>query len=192
MNQDNYNKEMLTFNLVKVNLWGLLAFIPIVMFYVVPYYLVWDEGISTNTFKKMILENELLKNSFSLLLIMIIGVLGHELIHGVTFSFFAKSGFKAISFGVLWKMLTPYCHCKEPLLVKQYITGAIMPAIILGFLPFIYAILFGNLFWLFFSIFFTVAAIGDFYIIFLLRNEDLSSMVLDHPSVVGCYIYRKK
>lgn len=192
MNQDNYKKELLTFNLVKANLSGFLAFIPIIIFYVGPYYIIWNEGISSNTFNKMAEENELLKNSFSLLFILILGVVVHELIHGITFSFFAKSGFKAIKFGVLWKMLTPYCHCKEPLLVKQYIIGAIMPAIILGFLPFIYALLSGNLLWLVFAIFFTVAAIGDFYIIFLLRKEDKSSMVLDHASEVGCYIYRKK
>jgi hypothetical protein len=123
---------------------------------------------------------------------MLLGILIHELIHGITFSFFAKTGFKAINFGVLWKMLTPYCHCKEPLLVKHYIIGGIMPAFILGFLPFMYSLLFGNLVLLIFAIFFTVAAFGDFYIIYLLRNENKNSLVLDHPSEVGCFVYKEK
>jgi Putative zincin peptidase len=192
----NYNKEKLTFDLVKLNLYGILAFIPIIILYVVPYYLIWNQEVSIHALKKVVAESELLENtfsySFSLLFIMILGVIVHELIHGITFSFFTKSGFKAIKFGIAWKMLTPYCHCKEPLLVKHYIIGGIMPAIILGFLPFIYSLLSGNLLWLAFAIFFTVAAIGDFYIIFILRKEDKNSMVLDHPSEVGCFIYREK
>ena len=88
-------------------------------------------------------------------------------------------------------MVTPYCHCKEPLIVKHYIIGAITPAIILGFLPAVYSILTGNIGFLFFGIFFTMAALGDFMIINLLRKENLNSFVLDHPSEAGCFIYRK-
>lgn len=196
MEQQNYIKEKLTFDLIKLNFYGVLAFVPIIILYVVPYYLIWNQEISIDRFKKVVAENELLENifsySFSLLFIMILGIVAHELIHGITFSFFTKRGFKSIKFGIVWKMLTPYCHCKEPLLVKHYIIGGIMPAIILGFLPFIYSLITGNLLWLVFAIFFTAAAIGDFYIIFILRNENKNSMVLDHPSEVGCFIYREK
>ena len=88
-------------------------------------------------------------------------------------------------------MLTPYCHCTEPLKVKQYIWGAITPAIILGFIPSILAILTGNLGILIFGMFFTMAAGGDFLIINLIRKENKNDFVQDHPSEAGCYIYRK-
>ena len=196
MELQNYNKEKLTFDLIKLNFYGVLAFVPIIIIYVAPYCLIWNQELSIDILKKVVAENELLENgvyySFSLLFIMILGIVAHELIHGITFSFFTKNGFKSIKFGVVWKMLTPYCHCNEPLLVKHYIVGGIMPAIILGFLPFIYSLITGNLLSLVFAIFFTAAAIGDFYIIFKLRNEDKNSMVLDHPSEVGCFIYREK
>jgi hypothetical protein len=42
-----------------------------------------------------------------------------------------------------------------------------------------------------FWIFFTMAAFGDFMIIFMLLKENKNSLVLDHPSEVGCYIYRE-
>ena len=196
MDLESFKKELLTFDLVKLNLYGFIASIPITLIYVIPFYLIWSKQFSIELLKKVNLNNELVEYalgySFSIVFIMLLGIFIHELIHGITFSFFAKTGFKAIKFGVIWKMLTPYCHCKEPLLVKHYIIGGIMPAFILGFLPFIYSLLFGNVFWLIFAIFFTVAAIGDFYIIYLLRNENKNSMVLDHPSEVGCFIYREK
>jgi hypothetical protein len=191
-----FKKELLTFDLVKLNLYGFIASIPIILIYGIPYYLIWSKQFSIAELKKVNLNYELVEYSFeysfSIVFIMLLGILIHELIHGITFSFFAKTGFKAINFGVLWKMLTPYCHCKEPLLVKHYIIGGIMPAFILGFLPFMYSLLFGNLFLLIFAIFFTVAAFGDFYIIYLLRNENKNSLVLDHPSEVGCFVYKEK
>jgi hypothetical protein len=123
--------------------------------------------------------------------ILILGIIVHELIHGITWAKFADNGFKSIKFGVLWKMLTPYCHCKEPLTVRQYTIGAIAPAIILGFLPAIIAILTGNLGLLIFGIFFTMAAGGDFLIVNMISKENKDDLVQDHPSEAGCYIYRK-
>ncbi len=87
-------------------------------------------------------------------------------------------------------MLTPYCHCKEPLKIKHYIIGAIMPAIILGLLPAIYAVIYGSLNWLLFGVFFTMAAAGDFLVINLIYKENMNDYVQDHPKEAGCYIYR--
>lgn len=195
MDIEGFKKELKTFDLMKLNIYGIFIFIPIILIYVIPYYFIWNEELTLKKFILIFSDTEIVKHalgySFSVIFIMIIGIVLHELIHGITFAIFAKSGFKSIKFGVIWKMLTPYCHCKEPLLVKQYMLGGIMPAIILGFLPFVYSLLFGNIFWLIFSIFFTAAAFGDFFIIYLLKNEDKNSLVLDHPSEVGCFIYRK-
>jgi hypothetical protein len=66
-----------------------------------------------------------------------------------------------------------------------------MPAIILGIIPSLAAIILGNPGLLVFGMFFTLAAGGDFLIINLLRNESKDDLVLDHPSEAGCYIYRK-
>ncbi|QIH35635.1 DUF3267 domain-containing protein [Sphingobacterium sp. DR205] len=125
-------------------------------------------------------------------LVVVIGVVVHELIHGITWSCYIKNGFRSIKFGVLMKMLTPYCHCKEPLRVKQYIIGALMPSIILGIIPIIYAWFSGNTNILLFAIFFTASAAGDFMIVQLIWREDMRSLVLDHPSEAGCFIYKKK
>ncbi|NPE44858.1 MULTISPECIES: DUF3267 domain-containing protein [Sphingobacterium] len=125
-------------------------------------------------------------------LVIAIGVAVHELIHGITWSCYTKNGFRSIKFGVLMKMLTPYCHCKEPLRVRQYIIGALMPSIILGIIPIMYAWYSGNIHILLFAIFFTVSAAGDFMIVQLIWREDMRSLVLDHPSEAGCFIYKKE
>ena len=195
MNQiEDNKKELLTFDLMTANFYALFTNIPILLLYGIPYFLLWR-----NTFSKIALSNFIAEynqgiwgNLSAILLIITIGIIIHELIHGITWGIYAENGFKSIKFGVLWKMLTPYCHCEEPLKVKHYITGGIMPAVILGFLPFVYSLFSGNILWLFFGIFFTMAAVGDFMIIILLRKEKMDNLVLDHPTEVGCYIFRKQ
>ena len=44
-----------------------------------------------------------------------------------------KVNYNSITFGVIWKVLTPYCTCSEPLKKWQYILGDLMPTLILGF-----------------------------------------------------------
>jgi hypothetical protein len=192
---ENYNKETLTIDLAKANVYGLFGMIPIILIYTIPFYLIWKEKLTVlnlkNYFKEFNSSGNPLAFSGSIIIVMILGIILHELIHGITWAKYASKGFKSIKFGILWKMLTPYCHCKEPLKVKEYILGAIMPAIVLGLIPALYAILSGNVLLLVFGIFFTTAAIGDFMIINLLRKENMNSLVLDHPSEAGCFIYRE-
>ncbi|MBN2777036.1 MAG: DUF3267 domain-containing protein [Bacteroidales bacterium] len=80
----------------------------------------------------------------SLMYVFIGGVVLHEILHAITWGIFAKKGFKSIKFGFKIKYLTPYCHCKEALRVKHYKLGAAMPLIILGIIPSLYGIVFGD------------------------------------------------
>jgi hypothetical protein len=188
-----YNKELRTINIVQANLIAMFAFFPIILIYGIPYYLLWTNQFNLVSFREIIRNNYLgvYGSTASLFLIVIFGIVLHEMIHGITWARFAKNGHISIKYGVLWKMLTPYCHCKEPLKVKHYILGAITPAIILGLFPVIYSFFTGNIGVLIFGVFFTVAALGDFMIINLLRKENMNSYVLDHPSEAGCYIFTK-
>lgn len=192
---DNYCKELRTINMVKANIYAVFSIIPIALTFGIPYYLIWGYKFSIKNINQIfpqILDVSLNPYLFGffIIFILMLGIIIHELIHGITWFFFTKRGFKSITFGVLWKMLTPYCHCKEPLLVKHYILGAIMPAIILGLLPASYAIACGNPLYLVFGIFFTIAATGDFLVISLLLKEGMSDLVLDHPSEAGYFLYK--
>ena len=188
---EDYKKEKLAINLVWANIFGILIILPIGLIFGLPYYFLWEPQINIIEY----LDNVGLQGAVLRILlffgIMIFGIVLHELIHGITWAKFAKNGLKSIKFGVLWKMLTPYCHCKEALSVRQYIIGAIAPAIIMGIIPSVIAILIGNFGLLIFGMFFTMAAGGDLLMINLIRKENSKDLVQDHPSEVGYYIYRK-
>ena len=188
---ENYKKEKLTIDLVWANVFGVLILIPIGLLFGLPFYFIWKPQLDI---KQYLDSTGPLGAGLGFLLIfgiLILGIVLHELIHGIIWAKFAKEGFKSIKFGVLWEMLTPYCHCKEALNVRQYIIGAIAPAIILGIIPAIIAIMTGNLGLLIFGMLFTMAAGGDFLIINLIRKESSSDLVQEHPSEAGCFIYRK-
>ena len=192
---EGFEKEKLTIDIVWANVFGILIMIPIAIIYGLPFYLVWHDIYPIVNMKELFNDLSpgfIILIPLKMLLIMVLGIIIHELIHGVVWAKYSQHGFKSIKFGVLWKMLTPYCHCREPLNVGHYILGAIMPAIILGLMPAIISIIIGNFWLLVFSVFFTIAASGDFLIINLLRKENMNSLVQDHPSEAGCYIYRNQ
>lgn len=189
---ENLKKEKRIIDLVHANVYGVLILFPILIVFGVPFYFVW--GIETEL-KLMVIFFSHYYIGFKFLFIfgiLLLGIVLHELIHGITWACFAKEGFKYIKFGVIWKMITPYCHCKEALQVKHYITGALMPAILLGILPATMGLLMGNLFLLILGMFFTMAAAGDFMIIYLIRNEKSTHWVQDHPTETGYFVFRKE
>jgi len=184
MEIDGYQKERLTMSGVWANSFSLLILIPIILIFGLPYYLIWVDG--------SIIESIYGEVSFLTLFAMfILGIVLHELIHGIFFAKYAKNGFKSIKFGILWKYFAPYCHCKEPLNVGNYIVAVIMPTIILGVLPSIISILTGNILLLFIGVIFTVAGAGDILILYSLRKTNKTDFIMDHPSEIGCYVFRK-
>jgi hypothetical protein len=191
---EGYKEEKLTIDLVKANIYGLLILIPIAVIYGLPYFFIWGDEIgvrNSTSWEPSLIPGTKPAGSILILISLVLGIILHELIHGITWYFFTEDGFKSIKFGILKQMATPYCHCKEPLQVYAYVLGAIMPAIILGLIPAVIATVIGNLGLLILAAFFTMAAIGDLMIINLLRKEKGVSFVLDHPSEAGCFVYRK-
>jgi hypothetical protein len=184
---DKYTKEELTVNIMKAQMSPLLYFIPFALLFGVPYYLLWIDDTNLDFVKIM---GKQFKGYG--ILILCIGIIIHELLHGLTWSFFAKSGFKSIKFGIVLKWLTPYCHCKEPLLVKHYIIGALIPGLVLGIIPTAISIFNGNPYLFGYGLIFTLTAGGDFMMINIIMKESKDALVQDHPSKIGCYIYREK
>jgi hypothetical protein len=163
----------------KANLMGFLLIIPILVFALLPFSIIWDY----NTFdsaKRIVFEN--------FIVILIVGVFVHELLHGITWAIFAKNGFKSIKFGMIWSWLTPYCHCKEPLKAKHYAVGGAMPLVIMGIFPIIISLISGNGLMLSIGILFTWAAGGDIISLYMLRRIDSNESVYDHPDKLGFYV----
>jgi hypothetical protein len=193
LNTDQYIKEEITIEASQANIKALLLMVPISVILLTPYWMLWKEQFTREYFKSMASFSKEWSGWGTLiaLVIIIFGIILHELIHGITWARFAHSGFRSIRFGVLWKELTPYCHCTEPLTIKQYIIGACMPAVVLGIIPALIAFATGNIGFMAFGLFFTVAAAGDFMMVNILKNEKPGDLIQDHPSKIGCYIFRK-
>jgi hypothetical protein len=118
---------------------------------------------------------------------LLIGVPVHEGIHALTWMWLGKIPKEHIKFGV--KQLTPYTHCEVPIPSRVYRVGAIMPAVIQGFLPYLIGLSTGQGWFTAFGLTFIFAAGGDYLILWILRGVKPDVMVEDHPSRVGCYVY---
>ena len=164
----------------KANLFAIVIMVVAAVVFLVPFFMIW--GRSTHCVVGTSLQ------WLIAFIALFFGIVVHELIHGATWSCFAKRGWQSISFGVMWKLLTPYCHCDEPLPIRGYMMGAMMPCILLGIVPSIVALCIGSLPLLVWGIFFIAAAAGDIWMAWLLTKEKSDSMILDHPTEAGFYI----
>lgn len=158
---------------------------PMVVICLLLFALLWSDRFTLNEFRQAFPDNPLV-----VLAILAGGIIAHEGLHGLTWALFCKGGFQSIRFGFMIKLLAPYCHCTVPLKLGPYILGGLMPGVIMGILPSVYALWQGSMDWLLFGIFFTVAAGGDFAMMLLLRRLPATVKVKDHPSELGCYVYR--
>jgi len=168
--------EEYTIGIGKVNLIAILMMIPLTALIVSPFILIWDY----ETFK---IGKEVFNDN--ILLYIVSGIVIHELLHGLTWGCFASKGLKSIKFGVKWKWLTPYCHCKEPLKVKHYKIGGAMPLLVMGIIPSLIGIIIGHGEIASFGIFFTWAAGGDIIALYMLRKLDNDVYISDHPEKMG-------
>ena len=183
LKQNGYEETDLIATSKQANVLGVLyAFLLSVPFIVLFFIIHWKNYSSLKDFHINLL------GLWIFVAVMFISIVVHELIHGLTWACYAKSGWKSISFGIMWKLLTPYCHCDEPMHIPGYMMGAMMPCIVLGVIPAIAALFIGSLPMLVWGIFFIAAAAGDIWMTWLLTKENPKSMVLDHPSEAGFYI----
>jgi len=173
----------LTIESSKANLLGLMFLIPAILLFGLPFYYLWHQQID---FQSEILM--LKSNIFTILLVLLLFMAIHELLHALAYLILTRGDYKNISFGIIWKNFTPYCHYANPISVFQYRIAVITPAVFTGFLPLIYALFVGDFKVFAFGIIFIMGAIGDFIILWIIRNEASKTMLKDHPEEIGCII----
>jgi len=156
---------------------SLLIAIPIAIIQVVPFFLI--HGFSViSTYANMTIYGFLL----------LFGILIHELLHMFVWALFAKKSLRAFKLGFQWKYLTPYAHCKEPMDIRPYRIGSFAPGLLLGLLPWSISLFTGDILLFFFGFLYTIAASGDFFILWLLRKLKPGTLIEDHPTNAGCYV----
>lgn len=168
--------------MVEANLYAFIAPLPFIIPFFGLYVFIWGWGNILNVhnlhFSKFIIYS----------IVIIVGIILHEMIHGLSWQFFGHKRLNAIRYGIDPKTLSPYAHCQEPMKIKPYRLGVIMPAVLLGFLPTIWGTIIGNSSIFVFGLFFILAAGGDIFLLWLLRKVKAGSLVEDHPTRVGCYV----
>lgn len=173
-----------TMSALNANIIAFAMLLPIAIICIVPFVLVWGWQLFFEGF------TFLRSHQVLLLLILILGIVLHEGLHGLTWGVFAKGGLKSIRFGIKWAYLTPYCHCNEPLRRNHYLLGGIMPGLVLGLFPVIVALIFGIGWLLLLGIFFIGAAGGDLMVLFKLIKVDKKHLIQDHPNEIGFLVLR--
>ncbi|MCB2179920.1 DUF3267 domain-containing protein [bacterium] len=178
----SYTKLDRTISILQANLYGTFLMLPILVILGLPYILIW--GLAPLWWELL----SFLTHVGVLVLGFVIGILLHEWLHGITWKVIGKLPPGAIKYGVMWKFLTPYAHLTMPVPIKIYRLGGGMPGLALGILPGILGIILGSGWLLWVGVLFSWAAVGDFIMLWLLRDVPADCWVEDHPEQVGCTI----
>ncbi len=179
-----YSKD-LSVSMSKANYWSLLFAIPPAVLFIAVYLLIWGKH-DLQTAWQLIGRRWLI-----FVLILAAAIFLHEFIHALTWMYFGRKPFSAMRFGFNLKALSPYAHCNEPMTAHVYRLGALMPGLLLGIIPALAGLISGNGLLMLFGVLFTVAAGGDMLILWLLRQEPASALVMDHPTHAGCLLIQQ-
>lgn len=160
----------------------MLFVLPLAILFGLPFFLIQGKDFFLD-FKLIVIDQFFI--SFPVVLL---GILLHEMLHGISWVICSKKGFRAIVFGLSKKNLTPYCHCRFPIQLKHYIRGGIIPALLLGLMPIVISWFIGNTGIFLFGMVFSLGAGSDILICWKLRKLPKDCMVQDFPDKTGCYL----
>ena len=121
-------------------------------------------------------------------LAVIILLLAHEATHALGWMLFAGVPPRSIRFGFAWRTLSPYAHALVPMPAAGYRIGVMLPLIVTGILP-VLAGTVANLGWLTGAGAVLVSgAVGDLFVLWVIRHVSGEARVIDHPKNAGCYV----
>ena len=126
--------------------------------------------------------------------ILLVLIVLHEGIHGLIWGAVSPGGYRSIEFGIIWKYLTPYCTCTEPLKRHQYIIGALMPTVLLGIVPALWATFNNHPPVLIIGHLMILSGAGDVLVIreLLRHRQSETTIYMDHPSELGLVVFENQ
>jgi hypothetical protein len=176
-------------SLVRANLLA-VALIPVLgALVLVPYALLWGiPGLETGGDAAGIRFSSPVESTITFISFLFGAIVVHELLHGVGFSCVGKIPRAKIGFGVKWLTFTPYCHCAEPMSANAYRWAVALPTLVLGVIPGLLGLLFGNFLLAFWAVVMLVSGSGDLAILWATRAVPGRATVRDHPARAGCLV----
>ena len=163
---ENYIREERKYNPVHANIAAIVILIFALIIFGLPFYFIWPEKLPNFKALTELKYLDRLKNGLPLILIMIIGIIIHEMIHAIFAVAFLKKSFKSINFKFKYGILI--CQCNGIFKISEYKMVLLMPLIIMWIIPAIISLFIGNYFLLIFGIIFITLAGGDIFISYLL------------------------
>jgi len=127
-------------------------------------------------------------NVWTFIGLLVLFTLWHEGFHAIGWKYWGGLRWRDLKFGVAWYALTPYCHAKAPMRADAYRFGALLPGIMTGLLPYGIALALGNGIMAIVGAVMLSGAVGDAYVLWVLRELPPDALVLDHPSNAGCIV----
>ncbi|MCD7846365.1 MAG: DUF3267 domain-containing protein [Oscillospiraceae bacterium] len=188
LTSEGYTRKDLTVSLLDANIKGPLLAVPFIVCEIVLHRIIcgsifaagWDAGW--------------IEAAWIWFVVLLLLIVAHELIHGITWGIFAEHHLKDIRFGVVWKMLTPYCTCTSPLKRCGYMIGGAMPTILLGFGLFAVSLINGSVPLYLLALVMTLSGSGDMLILYKLcryKSDCRDILVYDHPYEGGSVLFER-
>jgi len=172
----------LSISIARANFLMLLIAVPLIVALTVFYMLAWGAADFVAGLQRFLQWRVVIPT-------LVVGIPLHEAIHGLAWAASGRRPLSDVRFGFQWKTLTPYAHLQVPVPAAAYRWGAVMPAILLGLLPYLVGLLLSQGWLACLGLFFVFTAGGDLLVLWLLRGVDGRALTEDHPSRAGCYVY---
>jgi len=179
--QSSLYQEDLSVSTVTILLHAIWMTVIFIVVPLIPFSLIWSRDPLITAF-----------TNSSIIAPALILVVIHELLHAISWKYLGGLSFRDFKFGIVWKTLSPYCHATKPMTAHAYRIGAMIPGIVLGLLPIGFGTVTGDGFWAVLGALLTAGAVGDVYILWLLRRVPASTFVIDHPTRAGCIVLHDK
>lgn len=182
---EGYEPEQKTIKMLAANLWAVpLMVVVLVVGWVAMKGLYPSSSFGTEEPMRMAM------GCLWFMLLLLLGIVVHELVHGITWLLLLHKDFSHLTFGLMAG--GAYCHIDVPMVKRQYVIGASMPLLLVGVVPWVSGIVTGSLLWMLVGGIFIGAATGDLMIVKAIHNEPADTLIYDHPTLPGCYVYHRK
>lgn len=181
--QDNEVAYDATMSMARASILALLTIPVALLLFVLPYFWLRDGA------------NNPRPTAGSLVwffVLLLLGIVVHELLHAVGFVWAGKVPRTAVKFGFNWKALAPYAHSRQPMTASAYRISVALPGLLLGLVPGLLGSVFGSYLMVLWGAFMFMAAGGDWAVLWAVRRVPGATPVRDHPSRAGCEVLAAK
>jgi hypothetical protein len=162
----------------RVNLWAGLLALGLVALVALPHVALHRENPFGELYRT--------QGAFRIAIIILVGILVHEILHALGWWAAGRLRWADINFGVIWAQLMPYAHPRRPIPAWSYAAGAAVPGIVLGLVPAAIGLFTGSGTLSSLGAIGLAAAGGDMMVLYTLRGLPAQTLVQDHPTRIGC------